>query len=156
MAGTGGDREQSQGFEPAFFTVPAPNPDETLPAGGLGSAVMVSSATEHPDEAAAFIDFLYSDEAAELWLEVANRIPPVDINTTDLDLPDLFAQVVDTVQEASTGEGLGLGLNIDVLTSAEFNTAMLDGFQAVLLGQRTAEEQAEVLQEAKEATEASP
>ncbi|MGH3516792.1 MAG: ABC transporter substrate-binding protein [Haloechinothrix sp.] len=143
--------EESQGFEPGFFTVPAPNPEDTLPAGGMGSAAMVSSATEHPDEAAAFIDLLYSDEAAELWLEVANRIPPVEIDTADLDLPDLFAQVVDTVQGASTGDGLGLGFNIDVLTSAEFNTAMLDGFQAVLVGQRTAEEQAQVLQEAKEA-----
>jgi hypothetical protein len=39
-----------------------------------------------------------------------------------------------------------MGVNIDVLTPEAFNTAMLDGFQAVLGGDRTAAEQAAALQ----------
>jgi raffinose/stachyose/melibiose transport system substrate-binding protein len=53
-----------------------------------------------------------------------------------------FAQ---TIRDSSTGGG-GLGYNIDVLTPPEFNTAMNEGFQAVLNGERTPEEMAEALQ----------
>jgi raffinose/stachyose/melibiose transport system substrate-binding protein len=40
------------------------------------------------------------------------------------------------------------GYNIDVLAPQNFNTVMFDGFQEVLGGERTAQEQAEALQEA--------
>lgn len=145
--------ENAQDFNAGFFPLPADDPADTLPPGGMGSAMMISSGTAHPDVAAEFVDFLYSDEAARLWLEGGNAIPPVDIDPAGLDLPELFAQVVDTVRASSTGEGLGLGYNIDVLTPPEFNTAMQDGFQAVLGGQRTPEEQAQALQAAKEASQ---
>ena len=41
-----------------------------------------------------------------------------------------------------------MGYNIDVLMPDAFNTAMKDGFQAVLAGDRTPEEQAAALQAA--------
>ena len=50
---------------------------------------------------------------------------------------------------AKTMEALSMdemGVNIDILTPEAFNTTMLDGFQAVLAGDRTAEEQAAALQ----------
>ena len=41
-----------------------------------------------------------------------------------------------------------MGVNIDVLTPEAFNTTMLDGFQAVLAGDRTPAEEATALQAA--------
>jgi hypothetical protein len=51
---------------------------------------------------------------------------------------------MDTIRASSTEGGLGLGYNIDDLDH-EFNTVMLDGFQAVLNGDRTPEDQAAAL-----------
>lgn len=44
-----------------------------------------------------------------------------------------------------------MGYNIDVLTPDTFNTIMGDGFQEVLAGSKTAEQQANDLQQAMEA-----
>jgi hypothetical protein len=47
---------------------------------------------------------------------------------------------------SSLADPEAMGVNIDVLTPEAFNTTMLDGFQAVLGGDRTPEEQAAELQ----------
>ena len=141
-----------QDFEVGFFALPSIDDSVVLPPGGMGSAVMISAATQHPNEAAALLDFLFTEEAAQVWIEQGQAIPPIDVDPSGFELPDLFRFVIDTVRTNSTAGGLGLGYNIDVLTPPEFNTAMKDGFQAVLEGNLTAEEQAEALQAAKEAT----
>jgi raffinose/stachyose/melibiose transport system substrate-binding protein len=143
--------ENVQDFETSFFALPSIDGSVVLPPGGMGSAAMISAATEHPDEAAALLDSLFTTEAAKIWIEQGQAIPPVDVDPTGFEVPGLFQFVIDTVRANSTEGGLGLGYNIDVLTPPEFNTAMLDGFQAVLEGNLTPEEQAEALQAAKEA-----
>ncbi len=143
---------QPQGFEVGFFALPSIEGNPVLPPGGMGSGTMISAATKHPDEAASFMDFLYSPEAAEMWYEIGNVVPPVDVDTAAFEMPDLFRFFVDTIRASSTEGGLGLGYNIDVYTTAEFNTVMKDGFQAVLEGALTPEEQAAALQAAKEAS----
>ena len=90
----------------------------------MGSAVMISAATSHPDEAAALLDFLFAEESARIWIEEGNVIPPIDVDPSGFELPGLFQFVIDTVRANSTAGGLGLGYNIDVLTPPEFNTAM--------------------------------
>lgn len=140
-----------EGFEVGFFALPNKAGAAALPPGGMGSATMVSKATPHPDEAAAFIDYLYSEEAAKVWYEVGVTIPPLDVDPAGYEMSGLFRFFVDTIRSSSTEGGLGLGYNIDVLTPPEFNTVMLDGFQAVLEGDRTPEEQAAALQAAFEA-----
>jgi raffinose/stachyose/melibiose transport system substrate-binding protein len=138
-------------FEVGFFALPSIDGSVVLPPGGMGSAVMISAATSHPDEAAALLDFLFAEESARTWIEEGNVIPPIDVDPSGFELPGLFQFVIDTVRANSTSGGLGLGYNIDVLTPPEFNTAMRDGFQAVLEGTRSPQEQAEALQAAKEA-----
>jgi raffinose/stachyose/melibiose transport system substrate-binding protein len=51
-----GDILANSDFEVGFFALPAIGDMPALPPGGMGSAVMISSATEYPDEAAAFMD----------------------------------------------------------------------------------------------------
>lgn len=67
-------------------------------------------------------------------------IPPYDVDTSTLDVSPLLAQTMDALATVQ------MGYNIDVLTPEAFNTAMLDGFQAVLAGDRTAAEQAAAMQ----------
>jgi raffinose/stachyose/melibiose transport system substrate-binding protein len=140
---------KSQGFETGFFAFPSIDGKVALPPGGMGSGVMISNTTEHPDEAAAFMDYLFSEEAAKIWYEVGKVIPPVNVDPTNYEMEDLFRFFALTIRGASTGDGMGLGYNIDVLTPPEFNTAMKDGFQAVLEGALTPEDQAKALQAAK-------
>jgi raffinose/stachyose/melibiose transport system substrate-binding protein len=135
-------------FEVGFFPMPSINGNPPLPPGGLGSAVMISADTEHPDEAAAFLDLFFSDEAARMWFEEAKTIPPNDVDPADFELEPLFRGFADTIRAASTEGSAGLGYNIDVLTPPQFNTVMNEGFQAVLNGDRTPEEQAQALQAA--------
>jgi raffinose/stachyose/melibiose transport system substrate-binding protein len=137
-------------FEVDFFALPGIGDMPPLPPGGMGSALMISSATDHPDEAAAFVDAFFSDEMVQLWYEVALAIPPVDVDPAGFELEALFRGFVDTIRAASLG-GSGLGYNIDVLTPPEFNTVMNQGFQAVINGERTPQAQADALQAAWEA-----
>jgi raffinose/stachyose/melibiose transport system substrate-binding protein len=137
-------------FEVGFFALPAIGDHPSLPPGGMGSGVMISSATKHPDEAAAFLDLFFSEEFAKSWIVDALTIPPVNVDPAQFDLDPLFMSFAQTIRQASTGGG-GLGYNIDVYTPLEFNNVMNEGFQAVLNGDRTPQEQAEALQAAWDA-----
>jgi raffinose/stachyose/melibiose transport system substrate-binding protein len=124
---------------------------------GVGGAWLVSATTEHPDAAAAFIDFLYSPESLSTLIE-GNRfiIPVVNVDLTGIELDSLTT----LIYESRAAEGAQFGYNVDVIAPPEFNETMQSGFQAVLAGDRTAEEQAAALQAAWEegmgAAEATP
>jgi hypothetical protein len=64
------------------------------------------------------------------------------VDTTGMTIAPLLAGAMEALSTVP------MGYNIDVLMSDGFNTAMLDGFQAVLGGDRTPEEQAAALQAA--------
>jgi hypothetical protein len=69
-------------------------------------------------------------------------IPPYAIEAGSLNAAPLMATTMESLNPEA------MGLNIDVLTPEAFNTTMLDGFQAVLAGDRTPEEQATALEAA--------
>ena len=145
-----GDIVANSDFEVGFFALPAIGDHPSLPPGGMGSGVMISAATEHPDEAAAFLDLFFSEQFAQSWIEDGYAIPPVNVDPAQFDLDPLFLSFAETIRQASIGEG-GLGYNIDVYTPLEFNNVMNEGFQAVLNGDRTPAEQAQALQDAWDA-----
>ena len=126
---------------------------------GVGSAWYISAATQNPDEAAAFIDYLFSQEAVEQWIGVSRYFVPIDVDMANIELGPLNAQVIETLQTAGE-EGVQFGYNVDVLAPPEFNEMMESGFQAILVGDKAAEQQAADLQAAWEegmpASEATP
>jgi raffinose/stachyose/melibiose transport system substrate-binding protein len=126
---------------------------------GVGSAWYISAATQHPDEAAAFLDYLFSQEAVEKWVGVSRYFVPVDADLSNVDINPLSGLVIETLQSAGD-EGVQFGYNIDVLAPPEFNEAMSSGFQAMLVGDKTAEQQAADLEaawnEAMPESEATP
>ncbi len=112
---------------------------------GVGSAYFITANSQHPDEAAAFIDYLFSQPAVEKWVGQSRYFVPVDFDTSALELGPINQAIIDTLQGA---EGTQFGYNIDVLAPAAFNEAMQSGFQAILAGDKTAEQQAADLQAA--------
>jgi raffinose/stachyose/melibiose transport system substrate-binding protein len=126
-------------FETGFFFLPAPAGGTTMPPAGLGSGYFVSAATEVPEAADTFLTFLFDPANAQYWIDMS-VVPPYSLEGVEVEMSPLL-------QEAMAALGTEtMGVNIDVLTPEAFNTAMLDGFQAVLGGDRTAEEQAAALQ----------
>ena len=67
-------------------------------------------------------------------------MPPYKVDTTNLKVSPLLSFAMDALAKVP------MGYNIDVLMPDAFNTAMLNGFQAVLAGDRTTAEQAAALQ----------
>lgn len=133
-----------------FFFYPPIDDKPIAPPAGLGSGYFVSQATQNPQEVMRFLDYLFSEEAAKIWIEGVSSIPPIAVNVDDYNIPDLMQfTIVNLQQNAET-----MGYNIDVLTPENFNTMMFDGFQEVLAGIKTAKEQADdleaAMQQAKE------
>jgi raffinose/stachyose/melibiose transport system substrate-binding protein len=116
---------------------------------GLGALWVISANSPHQEEAAELLDYIVSPEAATIWAEQGNIAPPVTLDTTNLEVSPLFKSVIEVLNSAASGE-TELGYNIDVLVPPEFNDAMRSGFQAILAGDKTPEEQAADLQAAWE------
>lgn len=117
---------------------------------GVGSAYYVTANSEHPDEAAAFIDHLFDPAiVADKWVEQGRYVVPVEFDAASVEASPLFASVLENLQKSLKGEA-ELGFNVDVMAPQPFNDMMLNGFQAILTGDKTAEEQAADLQAAWE------
>jgi raffinose/stachyose/melibiose transport system substrate-binding protein len=116
---------------------------------GVGSAYFITTNSQHPDEAAKFIDYLFSQPAVEKWVGQSRYFVPVQFDASTLDLGPLNQEIIGILQGAGSGE-TQFGYNIDVLAPAAFNDMMLNGFQAILAGDKTPEQQAADLQAAWE------
>jgi raffinose/stachyose/melibiose transport system substrate-binding protein len=133
-----------------FFFYPSVGGKSIAPPAGLGSGYFVSADVENPEAAYEFLDFLFSDEAAQVWVEELRRIPPVQLEG-EFDVPELLSFTMEAVRESRDS----MGYNIDVLVPNEFVTTMFDGFQEVIGGRRSPEEQADALQKAMDEAKAN-
>ena len=131
---------QDAPFRADFFFLPAPEGGTTMPPAGLGSGYFIPAATEHPEEAERFLSFLFDPANAGYWVEGMSIIPPYAMEAGSLEVSPLMTETMESLNPDA------MGINIDILTPAEFNAVMQDGFQAVLGGERTPEEQAAALQ----------
>ncbi|MDQ4045325.1 MAG: extracellular solute-binding protein [Chloroflexota bacterium] len=116
---------------------------------GVGSAYYISANSPNQEAAGQFLDYLFSDATAGRWVQEAQYLVPMSVDTSEMDLPPLFAHMIGQLDLAASGE-IQLGYNIDVIAPPEFNETMMSGFQAVIAGDRTPEEQASLLQAAWE------
>jgi raffinose/stachyose/melibiose transport system substrate-binding protein len=114
---------------------------------GVGSAYMISAASPNQEAAAQFLDYLFSPEVVQRWVDEANYVVPAEFDIEALDVTPLQRTVLETLSRSIAGEEQ-LGLNIDVLAPPAFNDVMLNGFQAMLAGDKTAEQQAADMQAA--------
>jgi raffinose/stachyose/melibiose transport system substrate-binding protein len=143
-----GNIEGKAPFELGWFFVPKPD-GGALPPAGLGSGYFVSSKTQQKDAAIKFLSYLFDPANARIWMEQMLIIPPYQVDASSFKLPALFKAAIGAIASHD------MGYNIDVMTPDKFNTAMGDGFQAVLIGQKTPEQQAKDLQAAMVASRES-
>jgi raffinose/stachyose/melibiose transport system substrate-binding protein len=128
-----------------FFLMPSVNPDLPLSApGGIGSAMVISSKTKHPDETAKFMDYMFSEESAKIWYE-NSRIVPIDIDVATLNLPALSKDVINMANSPA-----GLSYNIDVLMPQKVNNVTKNLLQELIAGKKTGAEVVKAKQEALE------
>lgn len=132
---------ESLGDSAGFFAMPTENPDTPLSASGSAVSFSISSSSEHPDEAAAFLDFLRTEEAAPIQFE--GGFLPVNTDV-ELDSSGLRDDIVQDFTRIDDGAGIvpfadfsSPGM-IDVLTS---------GSQGLLADQVTPEEYLSSLQD---------
>jgi raffinose/stachyose/melibiose transport system substrate-binding protein len=133
-------------FEVGFMPFPSIDGSSVSPPAGLGGGVFVNKASKHQDAAFEYINWLLQPEQIKKWdLPIFNTIPAVPIDTTGVKVSPLFQKVLDDLAKSSGTTGT-FGYNIDVLTPAGFNTQMGKGFQDVLSGKLTPQQQADKLQ----------
>ena len=127
-------------YEVGYFFFPSIGGKPVLPPGGLGGGYYVSAKTKYAKESKEFLDFLFSEQSAKDWLETMSIIPPMAVKVDGLKLTPLLKAAVNAVATVQ------MGYNIDVLAGDEFNAAQGDGYQAVLVGKKTAAQLAKELQ----------
>lgn len=146
--------ENMADYEVEFVPFPAlADGGQRVWASGVGSAFFVSAGSQKQAEAGAFLDYLFSPAATTRWTEEARFLVPVQIDPAAVEVSPLFRSLLEILGSAAGGQ-TKLGYNIDVLTPPRFNEAMLTGFQAILAGDKTPEQQAADLQAAWEADRA--
>lgn len=137
-------------FEVEF--VPFPQPEGAQGrfwVTGVGNSYFISAGSEHQDEAALFLDYLFAPETATRWVNEARFVVPVAFDAAAVETTPLLQSVITTLTTA-IAEDAEMGYNVDVLAPARFNETMQNGFQAVIAGDRTAAEQAAEMQAAWE------
>jgi raffinose/stachyose/melibiose transport system substrate-binding protein len=138
--------ESVQDFEVGFFPFPSIDGSSISPPGGVGGGFFVAKNARDPEGAITWLDYMLEDSTARLGIERLNAIPAHPVNTEGLQVSELFKQVLDDLSESPQAEAFGY--NIDVLAPQNFNEVMFSGFQEVINGSRTPEEQAAALQQA--------
>lgn len=130
--------------------VPFPSIDGKPPVwiSGVGSAFYITAKSQHPDEAAELLDFLFSQEAVAKWTADAKYFVPEQFDTSSVQMSALQKQIVDVLQSANSPDAPKFGYNVDVLAPPQFNDMMQNGFQAILAGQKTPEQEAADLEAA--------
>ncbi len=119
-----------------FFFMPSFDGKPVTVPGGTGSGWLVSAASEHPEATLEFLDYLISEEMGTRWVTEINAIPAYPVDAAGLDLPPLQEFAFGIIEEQADS----MGYNIDVLTPANYNKVMWDGFAAVLAGAKSPEE----------------
>jgi raffinose/stachyose/melibiose transport system substrate-binding protein len=102
---------------------------------GAPQGFMVSSTTQHPDEAVAFLKYLTSVDIASKMVKETSMISTVDgaINSTSAD--QKFIEIADTIKAASS-----INLWMDTAMNSEVVAVYLQGIQAMVGGAKTPEE----------------
>jgi raffinose/stachyose/melibiose transport system substrate-binding protein len=129
-------------FNVGFIPFPSTTGRAPVLASGIGDGWYISSKSQHPDEAATFLNFWFSQSTGRTQLRVFNTVPAFPVNTSGLALPPLFKQIVSLIK----GGQATAGYNLDTLTPDAFNQEMYKGMQEVLDGSSSPQQEAAALQ----------
>ncbi len=133
-----------------FFLLPPVKPELPLTGpGGIGSAMVVSAKTKHPEEAAKFLDFMFNDASAKIWYE-NSKIPPVAIDAGSLNVSALAKEVINMANSPA-----GLSYNIDVIMPQKVNDVTKNALQELIAGKKSGADVVKAKQKALEEEKAA-
>lgn len=136
-------------FKAGFVPMPGTTGSAAPLAIGLGDGWFVAAKSAHPEETKEFLDWILKPERGKTQLEVFETIPAYPIDTASVNVSPLYRQIIDTINGSA---GQDTGHNIELLAPEPVVQQMYTGFQEVLDGKKTAEDEAAALQKAFEAS----
>lgn len=101
---------------------------------GMGSAWFVAANSQHPGEAALFLEHFFTDESVQILMEEASILPPVTTDSSGFNIPPMVAWVTEQLATQK------MGYDIDVLAPEAWNVANFENAPAIWLGRMTVEE----------------
>lgn len=139
-----GQVDSELGDDAGFFPLPGEEADQAPTASGSSVSYNISSNSEHPDVAAAFLDFLGSPEAAEIVSDAGFEPPNAEVapepSGVRADIHDGYSEIIDAE---------GLHLYPDSSAPASYNV-MVSGVQGLLSGDMEPEEFLEEIQQVRD------
>jgi raffinose/stachyose/melibiose transport system substrate-binding protein len=133
----------NMGDNVGMFIFPAARDDiPSVPPVGVGSGMQVSAATQYPEECFKLLDYMFDGETgAKTWMERSATITPATVDTTDMDINPLFAQLLDIAENTDV-----FNKNLDVLMPQNVNDAAKNYMQQVIDGVITGQQAVEIKQ----------
>jgi raffinose/stachyose/melibiose transport system substrate-binding protein len=127
-----------------FFKFPTVegNGDENSFVGGPGVGLFVAENSDVKEESKEFVKF-FVEKWGEKSVEEAGVIPATKVNSDNVELPEMYNEVLNELNEASN-----ITLFADVQMSPEVAQVHLDAIQALFGGEITPEEFAKLHEEA--------
>lgn len=147
---TGTHAEALPGRELGMMPLPSLDGEHRVYSAGSGGAFWLSANAQEPEVAQDFLEYVFSDDALSIWVEQAQLVPPVELDASAYDTNELQQRIA----TAASGDGdpeknLGYQVNHG-LAAAPFLNMMTEGFQAIIAGDKTPQQQADDLQAAWE------
>jgi ABC-type glycerol-3-phosphate transport system substrate-binding protein len=127
-----------------LFLYPSIDGSEVLPQTWFGSGFEIPADSENKELAVELLHSFLSPEALKLWMEEANQVPCVPFDATDMNLNPLMKKALGMLQDAEQPKGWIL----PSIVPPDFYDVMNVGFQQILAGEKTVEQQVADLQAA--------
>lgn len=115
--------------------------------GGVGSAWMISAQTKQAAMAAELLDFMFSEEAAPVWVKEAGFVLPVEFDTSSLNLTPLAAFATELIQSGADPDGNRVGYYVGPTWSTAMHDSFQDWVQAITAGTMQPADVAKKMQE---------
>lgn len=134
-----------------LFLYPAIAGGDVLPQTWFGSGFEIPVDSANQALAAEFLNTLLSPEGVKLWVEEANQVPVLPFDAAEMSVNPLQQKALGILQDADQPKGWML----PSIVPPQFYDVMNVGFQQVLAGEKTPEQQVQDLQKAWETEIAS-
>jgi len=115
-----GEMLENAPFEVGFFLFPADDAAHLKAIGGPGIPFVISSKSEHPEEATKFLNFLASKQTAKAWADQM-MLPAQTVSASDYqDSPQLYQDILRAYNDINKINGMGY--YIDWITPTFYDT----------------------------------
>ncbi|WP_344050680.1 ABC transporter substrate-binding protein [Microbacterium lacus] len=137
-----GGVDSNLGDDGGVFLLPGSSSSSPV-GGGLSTPLVISSKTQHPDVAAAFLDFFLSAETSDFLYTNGWGVPGGLVSSSDLASGPTSASVLDLIDHTQAGPGTFPFLD---WAAPQFTTLLPTELQKMAAGQSTPEQYTNLVQ----------